>query len=61
MEKFNGKRVVFGKVVKGNSTLIAIESLGRKIGKPPMAIIISRCGEYKILRSTSNHTSSTKV
>lgn len=46
VEKFDGKRVVFGKVIKGNATLTAIESLGRKIGKPPMSIIISKCGEY---------------
>lgn len=47
MQKLDEKRVVFGKVVKGNSTLVAIESLGRKVGKPPMAIIISKCGECK--------------
>lgn len=48
MEKLDGKRVVFGKVIKGNSTLLGIESLGRKVGKPPMSIIISKCGECKL-------------
>lgn len=48
MDKFNGKRIAFGKVIKGNPTLKTIESLGRKIGKPPMAIIISKCGAYKL-------------
>lgn len=48
MDKFNDKRVVFGKVIKGNPILTAIESLGNKVGKPPMAIIISKCGEHKM-------------
>lgn len=51
MEKFDGKRVVFGKVIKGNPVLTAIESLGRKVGKPPLTIIISKCGEYKMSKS----------
>lgn len=45
MERFDGKRVVFGKVIKGNSTLFKIQDLGRKIGRPPVPIIISDCGE----------------
>lgn len=45
MDKLDEKRVVFGKVVKGNQTLLAIESLGRKVGKPSMAIIINKCGQ----------------
>lgn len=48
VEKFDGKRVVFGKVIKGNSTLITIESLGKKVGKPSTPIIINNCGEYKM-------------
>lgn len=45
METFDGKRVAFGKVIKGISTLFKIEDLGKKVGKPQTPIIISDCGE----------------
>lgn len=45
MEQLDGKRVVFGKVIKGNSVLFKIQDLGKKVGKPPVPIIISDCGE----------------
>lgn len=48
MEKLDGKRVVFGKVIKGIAVLFKIEDLGRKVGKPGIPIIISDCYEYVI-------------
>lgn len=45
MEKLDGKRVVFGKVIRGIAVLFKIEDLGRKVGKPGIPIIISDCYE----------------
>lgn len=46
MESFDGNRVVFGKVIKGNETLCKISDLGRKFGKPVVPIYINKCGKY---------------
>lgn len=45
MERLDGKRVVFGKIVKGNCTILKIQDLGKKVGRPQVPIIISDCGE----------------
>lgn len=46
MEKLDGNRVVFGKIVKGNPTLCKISDLGRKFGRPVVPIIIHKCGKF---------------
>lgn len=46
MEAFNGIRVAFGKVVKGNSLLLQIDGMARKFGRPVAPVIICDCGEF---------------
>lgn len=46
MEAFNEVRVVFGKVVRGNATLLQINDMARKFGRPVAPVIICDCGEF---------------
>ncbi|XP_043503473.1 uncharacterized protein LOC122525008 [Polistes fuscatus] len=51
LKTMDGRRVVFGKVVKNLSVIYKIEECGTKSGKPIRSIVISNCG---ILSSRSN-------
>ncbi|XP_015183599.1 PREDICTED: peptidyl-prolyl cis-trans isomerase E-like [Polistes dominula] len=51
LKTMNGKRVVFGKIVKNLAVIYKIEECGSKSGKPIRSIVISNCG---ILSSRSN-------
>lgn len=42
----DGKRVAFGKVIRGMDVIFDMEGMSRKFGKPMPIIYISNCGEY---------------
>ncbi|KRT78864.1 hypothetical protein AMK59_7984 [Oryctes borbonicus] len=44
-EHLDGKRVVFGNIIKGMKTLYQIQDLGKKVGSPVVPIYIERCSE----------------
>ncbi|XP_015606966.1 peptidyl-prolyl cis-trans isomerase isoform X2 [Cephus cinctus] len=44
LRTMNGKRVVFGKVIKGLRNLFKIEELGAKSGKPLKTVVVGKCG-----------------
>ncbi|XP_017785613.1 PREDICTED: peptidyl-prolyl cis-trans isomerase E-like [Nicrophorus vespilloides] len=46
MPELDGKRLVFGKVIKGNKTLCKINDTSRKDGAPMEKILITKCGDY---------------
>ncbi|KAK5649699.1 hypothetical protein RI129_000728 [Pyrocoelia pectoralis] len=46
IKKFDGLRVAFGKVIKGNTTLCKMDGLGRKYGRPIAPILIYNCGKF---------------
>ncbi|XP_031351474.1 peptidyl-prolyl cis-trans isomerase E-like isoform X2 [Photinus pyralis] len=46
IEKFDDTRVVFGKVIKGNTTLCKLNDLGKPFGRPIAPILINNCGKY---------------
>lgn len=57
VESFDGKRTVFGKVVKGFETMLKIQDLGKKVGKPSLPVEIYNCGEYKQRKKGSSSRS----
>lgn len=51
----NGKRAVFGRIVKGLNVMKALEGLGRQNGEPREKVIISNCGIIRRMKEL-NHS-----
>ncbi|KAI4458583.1 peptidyl-prolyl cis-trans isomerase [Holotrichia oblita] len=53
-ENLDGKRVVFGNIIKGMKTLYQIQDLGKKVGSPIAPIYIEKCGEIRKKKHKQN-------
>lgn len=53
-ECLDGKRVVFGNIIKGMKTLYQIQDLGKKVGSPVVPIYVEKCGELRRHKKRKN-------